>query len=57
MTTYAIREANDIHGNWWTGTRWAPASDEAKTYESREKAQHHADEIESRECVVVEIED
>jgi hypothetical protein len=29
--------------DWWRGSRWTPASDEAELYDSREEAQAVAD--------------
>ena len=64
---YAIREAagvtvggihsRDQHGGeWWTGRRWSPASDEAQAYDSASEAQAICDGLD-RWARVVEIED
>lgn len=49
----------DQHGNeFWTGRRWSPASDEAKTFGSYEEAASHAREnCDYRSWSVVEIND
>lgn len=65
---YAIREANagygiggrsaDKHsGEWWTGSRWSPASNEAKTFDDEQAAEQHAAEHCTRETSVIEIDD
>jgi hypothetical protein len=52
---YAIRERNGTE--WWSGSRWTPASDEARQFASEALAEAEGeDRCDARDWIVVEIE-
>ena len=50
-----VRSADQYGADWWTGSRWSCASDEARLYETEAEAVEAGREC-GRPVVVVEVE-